>query len=92
MNSKEALEIIVEKELEQYPEKDVLVYYQRGDIHLTHGFYAWDGYSHRRTTISELLQDGFEKSDIKELRADASKFLIVEGILGKFEVHHGRRK
>jgi hypothetical protein len=91
MNSQEALAILIEKELEQYPEKDVLVYYQREHLHLTYGFFVWTGHVHEQTTLSELLQDGFEKSDVKELRADASKFLVVE-FAGKFKVKHGKSK
>jgi len=90
MNNKEALEMLISKELEQYPEKDVIVYYQKEKIHVTYGFFTWSGFVHEQTTLSELLRDGFEKSDIKELRADASKFLVVE-FAGVFQVKHGQK-
>jgi len=71
------LEEFIHKELEKYPEKDVLVYYERISK-LTWGFYIWNGIVHERTSITELREEGFEKSDIKELRNDAERFTVIE--------------
>ncbi len=83
---------IIEKELESYHDKDVLIYYQRGSLHVTHGFFIWNGFSHTNTTISELLLEGFEKSDIKELRLSAEKFLIIEKSSKEFEIKRGEKE
>lgn len=87
MNKK--LDEFVEQQLSKFPDKDVLVYYERGEFKITHGFFTWNGHSHTRTTISELIKDGFEKSDIKELRDESKKIFIVEQSFDKFEVSYG---
>jgi hypothetical protein len=89
---REILLTVVEKGLERYPNKDVLIYYKRGELHITYGFYIWNGFSHAKTTIGELLLEGFEKSDIKELRLNAERFLIIEEPFGLFEIKYGERE
>jgi hypothetical protein len=76
----------IEQELVNYSNRDVLVYYKRDSHKVTWGFYVWNGNNHTRTTLTELLADGFEKSDVKELRDEASRFIIVEKLPGEFEV------
>jgi hypothetical protein len=75
----------VDKILEKHSEADVLVYYERGSLKITYGFFVWNGHNHSKTTISELRADGFEKSDIKELRDEAHRVFIVEKALGILE-------
>jgi hypothetical protein len=55
---KKPLDEFVEKQLEKFPDKDVLVYYECGDFRITHGFFTWNGHSHSPTTISELRSEG----------------------------------
>jgi hypothetical protein len=83
---KKELDEFVEKQLERFPEQDVLIHYERGDFKITHGFFTWNGHNHSLTTIGELRRDGWEKSDIKELRDDAKRFTVIEHSFGKFEV------
>lgn len=80
------LEDVMCDQFEKVPRKDVLVYYERETLHLTYGFYTWNNGFHSETTISELLQEGFEKSDIKELRSDAVKFHIKRAGVCEFDV------
>jgi len=79
------VELYIEKELLKYAGKDVIVYYERGLLKLTWGFYVWSGHSHTPITLTELREDGFEKGDIKELRSEAVKFTVVEVTLNEFE-------
>jgi len=83
----EKLEEYIMEQLDRFPEKDVVVYY-KGYINLTYGFFVWSGYSHVETTIAELRQEGFEKSDIKELRDEAKKIVIIEKEIGEFDVQN----
>jgi hypothetical protein len=88
----EKLDEFLEQELEKFPSKDVIVYYERNNIKLTYGFYAWGGHNHSRITISEFIRDGFEKSDIKELREEAEKITVIETSLDQFEVINGKTR
>lgn len=76
---------IVNKELENYPNKDVRVYYQRESYGIVWGFFTWNGYGHTPMTFTEFREAGFEKSDIKELREEAAKLTIIAKSLGTFE-------
>ena len=76
----------IEQELENYSNKDVLVHYECETFEMTWGFYVWNGHNHTRTTLTELLKDGFEKSDVKELRDEASKFTIIDKPTADFEI------
>jgi hypothetical protein len=80
------LDEFIEQQLVGFPDQDVLVYYERSGLKLTYGFFVWNGYAHDHTTISELLRDGFEKSDIKELRSESKKILVIEKLFREFEV------
>jgi hypothetical protein len=82
----EEIEERIEQELGNHPNKDVLVYYRRDDFEVTWGFYVWNGHSHTHTTLTEFLADGFEKSDIKELRDEADKFMIIDKSVDEFEI------
>lgn len=86
---KEKLMEVVNKELEKYLNRDVLVYYER--VPYTLGFFTWSGHVHVQTTITELRQEGFEKSDIKELRDEADRFLVVEEA-GNFRIEKMEKK
>jgi hypothetical protein len=81
----QALEEYILEQLDKFKEQDVIIYYD-GKIKLTYGFFVWNGYSHTETTIAELLKDGFEKRDIKELRSEAKRITIIEGSFNQFEV------
>lgn len=78
------VEEYIEKELGNHPNRDVLVYYERGPLKLMWGFYIWNGYGHTVTTLTELREEGFERGDIKELKAEAIKLTIIE-TFGKFK-------
>jgi len=80
----------IEQQLEKFSDKDVIIHYERGDLRLTLGFFAWNGYNHERTTLSELREDGWEKSDIKELRNDAKRICIIEHSPNIFEMVNGK--
>lgn len=82
----EELDEFVEQQLEKFKNKDILVHYERGTIKVTYGFFTWSEHGHVRTTLSELLENGFEKSDIKELRDEAKKILIIEKLPNEFEM------
>lgn len=84
------LDEFVEQQLKNFPEKDVIVHYERGEFKVTLGFFAWNGYTHSQTTIRELREEGWEKSDIKELRDDAKRICVVDNGINKFEVVDGK--
>lgn len=85
---------LVEQYLLKFPGKDVLVYFNCRNLKPgTFGFYIWNGNSHSQTTISELLhRDGFEKSEIKELRNEAAKIYLVENMSGDLEIIEGKER
>ncbi len=76
----------IEDELKNYSNQDVLIYYKRESFNIIWGFYVWNGHTHTQTTFTKFREDGFEKSDIKELRGEAAKFTLIEKSLNEFEV------